>query len=272
MPSIGSTTQRTPLLPDRAAPSSPRTPSSGRAASSRPTISSSLARSTAVTTSTELDLTSTRSPAEARPSATSSAASRAVSTARASRAAGSGRSGRSRPRSCRSPRARPLSRRPGGPGRRLAPSLRGGASDEAFSSWGARGSADYPVACRASAWTSVAAASRGAWSTSSGPAIGERLRIETPQPSAPERGLRRGGPDRGPLRLDRADRRDLPRGHEARRRLHRGQRRQELDRHRRRRRAGPADPRHGRDAQRRRRGRHRRDALRRGARPAAASC
>ena len=41
-------------------------------------------------------------------------------------------------------------------------------------------------ACRASAWTSAAAASRDAWSTSTRVnSIGERLRIETPQPSLP---------------------------------------------------------------------------------------
>jgi hypothetical protein len=52
--------------------------------------SSSHARSTAVTMSVWLDFTSTCSAAEARPRATRSAASRAVETARSSRAAGSG--------------------------------------------------------------------------------------------------------------------------------------------------------------------------------------
>src|ERR687893_646198 len=87
---MGSTTQRTPLVPVRSPPSSPSSPSSGLAPSSRLVTSSSHARSTAVTMSTGLDFTSTCSPAEARPRATRSAASRAVETARSSRAAGSG--------------------------------------------------------------------------------------------------------------------------------------------------------------------------------------
>src|SRR3712207_152245 len=87
---MGSTTQRTPLVPVRSPPSSPSSPSSGRAPSSRLVTSSSQARSTAVTMSTGLDLTSTCSAAEARPRATRSAASRAVETARSSRATGSG--------------------------------------------------------------------------------------------------------------------------------------------------------------------------------------
>ena len=227
MPSIGSTTQRTPLVPSRAAPSSPSTPSSGRAASSRPTISSSLALSTAVTTSTGLDLTSTCSAAVARPRATSSAASRAVATASSS-SCGGGRGPsfgwRSRGGSCRSRTAGPR--------------------------------AHYPVGVQGFGVDIGGSGIKGCLvDLEIGQLVGERVRIETPQPSLPDPVYGVVARDRRLLRLDRADRRHLPRRDEARRRAHRGERRQELDRHRRRRGPVEADPRRRRHAQRRRRGR-----------------
>ena len=82
MPSIGSTIQRTPLLPWWSSPSSPMTESSGRAASSSRRISSSLSRSVSVTTSTVLDLVSATRTSPPPRSRTSAAACRATSSAR----------------------------------------------------------------------------------------------------------------------------------------------------------------------------------------------
>ena len=161
MPSIGSTTQRTPLVPSRAAPSSPSTPSSGRAPSSRPTISSSLALSTAVTTSTGLDLTST---CVGRPWR-----GRAPTSSAASSGGGDGEleqlGGRSRGRVGRAVTGAILPQ----PARRTGRGL------------------TTLSACRASEWTSAAAASRDAWSTSrrassSGSGCGSRRR----SPSLPD--------------------------------------------------------------------------------------
>ena len=92
MPSSGSTTQRSPLLPFASPPSSPRMPSSGRAAARRSRISRSAAWSASETRSVGLDLavTFTSGPANAsrscRPAsrATDSAISRNAITAPAS--------------------------------------------------------------------------------------------------------------------------------------------------------------------------------------------
>ena len=86
VPSSGSTTQRSPLVPSASPPSSPRKPSPGRAAASRSRISRSAAWSASETRSVGLDLavTFTRSPPNASRSwcpasrATASAISRSA--------------------------------------------------------------------------------------------------------------------------------------------------------------------------------------------------
>ena len=69
-----------------------------------------------------------------------------------------------------------------------------------------------------------------------GELIGDRFKLDTPQPATPEgrRQDRRRG--RQALRLDRQARRHLPRRGDRRNRPHGGQRRQAMDRHRRQRR------------------------------------
>ena len=100
--------------------------------------------------------------------------------------------------------------------------------------------------------------------TTTGELIADRFRILTPHPATPDAVAARRRRGREALRLDRADRRDLPGGRQGRRRADRGERRQVVDR-RRRRRALFAEATGGaRDgAQRRRRGRHGRDGVRR---------
>jgi hypothetical protein len=61
VPSSGSTTQRTPLVPAWSPPSSPRMPSPGRAAASRSRISRSAAWSASETRSVGVLLEDTRS-------------------------------------------------------------------------------------------------------------------------------------------------------------------------------------------------------------------
>src|SRR5919108_1498532 len=83
-------TQRTPLVPARALPSSPTMPSSGRAASSASTISASDARSISLTMSVPVDLVSTSVRRRWRPSRSSSPARSATPLARSTSAPGSG--------------------------------------------------------------------------------------------------------------------------------------------------------------------------------------
>src|SRR4051794_31539307 len=155
---MGSTTQRTPLVPARDAPSSPSSPSSGRAARRRSVISRSLALSTAVTTSTGLDFTSTESPADARPVATRSAASRATSTASSSSVAASG-------------------------GIEAPEPERFTVHDPAA----AHAQAHYPVGVQGFGVDIGGSGIKGCpVDLETGELIGERLRIETPQPSTPE--------------------------------------------------------------------------------------
>ena len=171
MPSIGSTTQRTPLVPGRARrPPRPARRRPGRAPSSRPTISSSLARSTAVTTSTGLDFTSTcsagRAPGRGRPARPPPG--RCRRRGRAARAgSGRGRTDASRRRSCPTrpprrdpPRACERGRRAGSLACRRA-GLRSGHRRQRH-----QGLPGRPRRAASS--------------------IGERVRIETPQPSLPD--------------------------------------------------------------------------------------
>ena len=90
VPSIGSTTQLTPLVPVRESCSSPRMPSSGRAARMRSRMSASVSRSVAVTMSVGVDLvaaTSTPVPPARCAARANSPASTAMLLARSSRAA-----------------------------------------------------------------------------------------------------------------------------------------------------------------------------------------
>ena len=250
MPSIGSTTQRTPLVPvARRRPPPPARRRPGRAASSRPTISSSLARvdggDDVDRAGLDVDVLGRRCPAPRRPAPPPPGRRRRrAPAARPGRGAGGGR------RSRRDPAAGPA---------RAGPRT-------------ASGDDHYPVGVQGFGVDIGGSGIKGCLvDLDAGQLIGERVRIETPQPSLPDPVYAVVAQIVDVLRLDRADRRHLPRRHEARGRAHRRQRRQELDRHRRRRRPVRADPRRRRHAQRRRRGRDRRDALRRGPGPEAAS-
>ena len=83
VPSIGSITQRTPLLDSTAAPSSERIPSSGRAARMPSTISRSQASSTSETMSVAEDFVRTSARGSRRRSSESAAAAPASRSASA---------------------------------------------------------------------------------------------------------------------------------------------------------------------------------------------
>ena len=211
MPSIGSTTQRTPLLPSRARALLPQDAvarAGPRAAGS--TISPSLALSTAVTTSTELDFTSTWSAGRDRPRPPAGRLPSGVD--------GEGEQGRGIGAAEVTRRRRRSSRR------RPARTVRGGLTTLS--------------ACRASEWTSVAAASRDAWSTSrraSSSASASGSRHHSPRTRMRSTRVvadivaRFGWTERIGVTFPGVMRHGVA--------LHRGQRGQELDRHRRRRRA-----------------------------------
>src|SRR4051794_10432739 len=138
-------------------------------------MSSSLALSTAVTTSVGLDLTSTASAADARPRATRAAASRATSTARLSSASGSGDGDEevTPPILPQVVRARRWNGHPSGPRGELA--RRGGKGGP------------YSVRVQGFGVDIGGSGIKGCLvDLEIGQLIGERVRIETPQPSLPD--------------------------------------------------------------------------------------
>ena len=162
MPSIGSSSQRTPLPPARSAPSSPSSASSGRSSASRSTSQRSHSRSTSVTRSVGVLL------ASARP----------------------GRRGPGRPARRRRGRA-PRRPRSSAAGSAVQPASEVGMEpyDHGRPATVRRGEAPCPGGRPPprSAWTSAAAGSRAPSSTSTAATWPtERVKYLTPNPSTPQ--------------------------------------------------------------------------------------